>query len=66
MHQEPYNDSVLAMEIRKKKTKSFFNYDANLTSVITMELNFFFFMKLVFLCDIISCDVINVKNFREI
>ena len=23
-------------------------------------------MKLVFLCDIISCDVINVKNFREI
>ena len=42
MHQEPYNDSVLAMEIRKKKTKSFFNYDANLTSVITMELNFFF------------------------
>ena len=36
-------------------------------SVITMELkSIFFFAMLVSLYDIISFDVINVKNFREI
>ena len=50
----------------KQISESFFNYDTNLTSVITMELKFFSFAMLVFLYDAISCDVINVKNFREI
>ena len=31
-----------------------------------MELKFFFFAMLVYLYDIISCDGIDVKNFREI
>ena len=52
----------------KQNSKSFFNYDGNLTSVITMELKFifFFFAMLISLYDIISCDAINVRNFREI
>ena len=51
----------------KQNSESFFNYDANLTSVITMERKFiFFFVMLVSLYDVISCDVIHVKNFREI
>ena len=69
MHWEFYHDSVLAIEMENKilQKESFFNYDANLTSVIIMELKFiFFFVMLVSLYDLISCDVINVKNFREI
>ena len=31
-----------------------------------MELKLFFFAMLVSLYDVISCDIINVKNFREI
>ena len=51
----------------KQNSEIFFNYDANLTSVITMELKFiFFFVLLVSLYDVISCNVTNVKNFREI
>ena len=65
MHRVSYYDSVIAIEMKKKKFKSFFNYDANLTSVITMELKLFFFEMLVSLYDVISCGVINVKNFRE-
>ena len=57
MHGRSYYDGVLAIEITKK---SFFNYDAHLTSVITMELSFIFFFV-----DVNICDVINVKNFRE-
>ena len=35
----------------KQNSKSFFNYDANLTSVITMELKFIFFsLRCLFLC----------------
>ena len=51
----------------KQNSESFFNYDANLTSVIIMELKFmfFFFAMLISLYDVISCDIINVKNFRE-
>ena len=49
MHWEFYHDSVLAIEMENKilQKESFFNYDANLTSVITMELKFIFF-----LCDV--------------
>ena len=50
----------------KQNSESFFNYDANLTSVITMKLKYVFFAMLVSLYDVISCDVINVKNFRQI
>ena len=59
MHRGSYYDSVLAKEM---KNKSLFNYDANLTSVITMELKFTFFVfaMLVSLYDVISCDVVNV------
>ena len=31
-----------------------------------MELKFFFFAMFVSLYDVISCDVINAKNLREI
>ena len=34
----------------KQNSKSFFNYDANLTSVNTMELKFFFSLRCWFLC----------------
>ena len=59
MHRGSYYDSVLAKEM---KNKSLFNYDANLTSVITMELKFtcFVFAMLVSPYDVISCDVVNV------
>ena len=51
----------------KQNSESFFNYDANVISVITMELRFifFFFAMLVSLYDLISYDAINVKNFHE-
>ena len=54
--------------MKNKISEFFFNYDANLTSVIIMELKFifFFFAVLVSLYDFISGDAINVKNFREI
>ena len=41
MHLRSYYDAVLAMEM-KKKSKSIFNYDTNLTSKITVELKFDF------------------------
>ena len=41
MHLRSYYDGVLAMEM-KKKSKSIFNYDTNLTSKITVELKFDF------------------------
>ena len=47
----------------KQKSESFFSYDANLTSVITMELKFIFFIAmLVSLSDVTSCHVIYVNN----
>ena len=46
MHRGSYYDSVFAIEI-KNKIPAFFIFDANLTSVITMELKFIFF-----LCDV--------------
>ena len=47
--------------------KSFFKYDANLISVIPMELKFiFFFAMLVSLYDVIDCVAITFKNFHEI
>ena len=52
--------------IEKQNSESFLNYDADLTSVITMKLKFFFFAMLFSLHDAISYDVINIKNFREI
>ena len=52
--------------MKNKIPSLFFNYDVNLTSAITMELKFFFFVMFVSLYDVISCDVINVKNFRKI
>ena len=59
MHRGSYYDSVLAKEM---KNKNLFNYDANLTSVVTIELKFTFlvFSILVSLYDVISCDVVNV------
>ena len=65
MHRGSYYDSVFAIEMKNEIPSLLFNYDANLTSVITMELIFFFAM-LASLYEVISCDVINVKNFREI
>ena len=51
----------------KQKSESFFNYDTNLTSVITTEPKFiFFFAMLVSLYGVIRCDAVNIKNFREI
>ena len=50
----------------KQNSESFFSYDANLTSVITMELKFFSLCDVGFFLYVISCDVINVKNLREI
>ena len=50
----------------KQNSESFFNYDTILTSVITMELKYFFRYDVGFSYDVISWDVINVKNFREI
>ena len=41
----------------KQNSKSFCNYDANLTIVITMELKLIFFLSMsVSLYDVISCD----------
>ena len=52
---------------KKQKSESFFHYDTNLTSVITVELKFiFFFAMLVSLYGVISCDAVNIKNFQEI
>ena len=67
MHRVCYYDSVCHRN-EKQNSESFFifNYNANLTSVIIMKLKFFFFAMLVSLYGVISCDVINVKNFREI
>ena len=66
MHRGSYCDKCSCL--KNAKQNSFFNYDANLTSVITMELKitFFLFLILVSQYDVSSCDVINVKNFREI
>ena len=54
----------------KQSSKSFFKYDANLLSVITIEWLlsslFFFFAMLLSPYDVISCDVINVENLCEI
>ena len=51
-----YCEGVIVIEMRK----SFFKYDANLTSVITMEIKIFFFVMLISPCVVISCDLINV------
>ena len=48
MHLRSYYDAVLAMEM-KKKSKSIFNYDTNLTSKITVELKFDFSLRCWFL-----------------
>ena len=66
MHQRCYCEGAIAIEMKNKILSLFFNYDANLKSVITMELKFFFFAMLISQYDFISCDVINVKTFREI
>ena len=66
MHQRCYCEGDIAIEMKNKILSLFFNYDANLKSVITMELKFFFFAMLISQYDVISCDVINVKTFREI
>ena len=65
MHRGSYYDSVFPIEMKNEIPSLLFNYDANLTSVITMELIFFFAM-LASPYEVISCDVINLKNFREI
>ena len=60
MQRGSYYNSAAAIEMKNK--------NANLTSVITMELKFifFFFAMLVSLYDVIRCYVTNRKNFREI
>ena len=42
------------------------NYDANLASVITVELKFFFLCGVDFSYDVINSDIINVNNVHEI
>ena len=52
--------------MKNKNSESLFKYDANLTSVITMELNFFCVCAiLISRYSVITFGVINVKNFRE-
>ena len=52
----------------KQNSEPFFNYHANLISVIYYgsRVYFFFFAMLVSLYYVIICDVINVKDFCEI
>ena len=40
--------------MKNKIPSLFFNYDANLTSTITMELKFFFFVMFVSLYDVLA------------
>ena len=64
MHWGSYYDSVLAIEMKNKIP--------SLSSTMTLISDYygtqvyFFFAMLVSLYDVISCDVINVKNFPEI
>ena len=67
MHPRSYCEGVRTTEIKNKIPSLSSTIDANLKSVITMELKFIFFVAtLVSPYDVISCDVINVKNFLEI
>ena len=62
MHQRSYCEGVIAIETKNKILSLFFSYGANLKSVITMELIFFFFFAmLVSQYDVISCDVSTLK-----
>ena len=61
MHQRSYCEGVIAIETKNKILSLFFNYGANLKSVTTMELIFFFFAMLVSQYDVISCDVSTLK-----
>ena len=50
----------------KQNSKITFNYNARLKSVSDYYGTLFFLAMLVFLYDVISCDIINVENFHEI
>ena len=63
MHRGSYYDSVLAIEMKNKIP--------SLSSTMMLISDYygtqvFFFAMLVSLNDVINCEVINVKNFREI
>ena len=64
MHRGSYYDSVLAIEM-KNKIPSLSSTMMLISDYYGTQV-YFFFAMLVSLYDVISCDVINVKNFREI
>ena len=64
MHRGSYYDSVLAIEM-KNKIPSLSSTMMLISDYYGTQV-YFFFAMLVSLYDVISCDVINVKNFPEI
>ena len=64
MHRGSYYDSVLAIEM-KNKIPSLSSTMMLISDYYGTQV-YFFFAMLVSLYDVISCDVINVKNFRKI
>ena len=64
MHWGSYYDSVLAIEM-KNKIPSLSSTMMLISDYYGTQV-YFFFAMLVSLYDVISCDVINVKNFRKI
>ena len=63
MHQRSYYDSVLAIEM-KNKIPSLSSTMMLISDYYGTQV-YFFFAMLVSLYDVISCDVINVKNFSS-
>ena len=64
MHRGSYYDSVLAIEM-KNKIPSLSSTMMLISDYYGTQV-YFFFAMLVSLYDVISCDVISVKNFRKI
>ena len=64
MYWGSYYDSVLAIEM-KNKIPSLSSTMMLISDYYGTQV-YFFFAMLVSLYDVISCDVINVKNFRKI
>ena len=63
MRRRSYCEGVLAIEMKKKIPSL---YSTIISDYYGTQVYFFFFAMLLCLYDIISCDAINVKNFREI
>ena len=66
MHRGPYYDSVLAIEMKNKILSLFSTMILISPQWLVWNTSFSLFMMSVSLYDVINCDVINVKNFREI